>query len=143
MRNYSRKTRAVTYSRAGHGLVEVPSIRPKESTGGKQSDGREKGQDMDSLIHGQEESRDVGEKMRKIRDKRMRVIAKYVYLVTSSSVFMQVSMDVKPLKITVMSGLEHHCCLILFVFVCICVFLYFILHSCCIIVSTLGWTGWD
>jgi len=32
-------------------------------------------------------------------------------------------------------------CVDLFVFVCICVF--FILHSCCIIVSTVGWTWWD
>jgi len=33
-------------------------------------------------------------------------------------------------------------CVDLFVFVCICVF-YFLLHSCCIIVSTVGWTWWD
>jgi len=33
-------------------------------------------------------------------------------------------------------------CVDLFVFVCICVF-YFILLSCCISVSTLGWTWWD
>jgi len=33
-------------------------------------------------------------------------------------------------------------CTDLFVFVCICVFC-FILHSCCIIVSTVGWTWWD
>jgi len=36
-------------------------------------------------------------------------------------------------------------CVDLFVFVCICVFFCFILHSDCrpIIVSTVGWTWWD
>ena len=34
-------------------------------------------------------------------------------------------------------------CVDLFVFVCICVFFCFILHSCCIIMSTVGWTWWD
>jgi len=33
-------------------------------------------------------------------------------------------------------------CVDLFVFVCICVFC-FLLHSCCIIVSAVGWTWWD
>ena len=30
-------------------------------------------------------------------------------------------------------------------FICVCVYLFFcfILHSCCIIVSTVGWTSWD
>ena len=32
-------------------------------------------------------------------------------------------------------------CVDLFAFVCICVF--FLLHSCCINVSTVGWTWWD
>ena len=34
-------------------------------------------------------------------------------------------------------------CIDLFVFVCDCVIFCFILHSCCIIVSTVGWTWWD
>ena len=35
-------------------------------------------------------------------------------------------------------------CVDLFVFVCICIFFVsLILHSCCIIVSTVGWTWWD
>ena len=34
-------------------------------------------------------------------------------------------------------------CVDLFVLVCICVFFCFILHSSCIIVSTVGWTWWD
>ena len=34
-------------------------------------------------------------------------------------------------------------CLDLFVLICILCFFCFILHSCCIIVSTVGWTWWD
>ena len=34
-------------------------------------------------------------------------------------------------------------CIDLFVFVCILCVFCFILHSCCIIVSTVGWTWWD
>ena len=35
-------------------------------------------------------------------------------------------------------------CVDLFVFICVCFVCFcFILHSCCIIVSVVGWTGWD
>ena len=34
-------------------------------------------------------------------------------------------------------------CVDLIVFVCICIFFCFWLHSCCIIVSAVGWTLWD